>query len=92
MGRMKKTKNKIPDKTLKEIFSAKLTRYRATERVYAQLKKMILSRKLRKGQMLLRAEIAHEFNVSETVVAKAFSKLKKDRLIIVKGGTGSFVA
>lgn len=92
MGRMKKTKNKISDEVIKEIFSKKLTRYRATERVYAELKKMILSRKFKKGQMLLRAEIGHEFNVSETIVAKAFSQLKKDGLIIVKGGTGSFVA
>jgi DNA-binding GntR family transcriptional regulator len=92
MAKMKKIKNKVPDEIIKEIFSKKLKRYRATERVYTELKKMILSRKLRKGQMLLRAEIAHEFNVSETIVAKAFSQLKKDRLIIVKGGTGSFVA
>ena len=92
MGRMKRIKSKVPDEVIREIFSKKLKRYRATERVYAQLKKMILSRKFRKGQMLLRAEIAHEFNVSETIVAKAFSQLKKDGLIIVKGGTGSFVA
>jgi len=92
MGRMKRIKSKVPDEIIKEIFSKKLKRYRATERVYAQLKKMILSRKFRRGQMLLRAEMAHEFNVSETIVAKAFSQLKKDGLIIVKGGTGSFVA
>ena len=92
MGRMKKTKSKIPDEVIKEIFSKKLTRYRAPERVYTQLKKMILSHKFKKGQMLLRAEIAHEFDVSETIVAKAFSQLKKDKLIIVKGGIGSFVA
>jgi DNA-binding GntR family transcriptional regulator len=92
MGRMKKTKSKISDEVIKEIFSAKLTRYRATERVYADLKKMILSRKFKKGQMLLRAEVAHEFNVSETIVAKAFSQLKKDKLIVVRGGIGSFVA
>jgi DNA-binding GntR family transcriptional regulator len=92
MGRMKKTKSKISDEVIKEIFSKKLKRYRATEWVYTELKKMILSRKFKKGQMLLRAEIAHEFSVSETIVAKAFSQLKKDKLIVVKGGTGSFVA
>jgi len=92
MGRMKKTRSKISDDVIQEIFSKKLKRYRATEWVYAELKKMILSRKFKKGQLLLRAEIAHEFNVSETIVAKAFSQLKKDKLIIVKGGTGSFVA
>ena len=92
MGRMKKTKIKIPDEVIKDIFSKKLKRYRATERVYAQLKNMILSRKFKKGRMLVRAEIAHEFNVSETIVAKAFSQLKKDKLIIVRGGVGSFVA
>ena len=92
MGRMKKTKSKISDEVIKEIFSNKLKRYRATEQVYTEMKKMILSRKLKKGQMLLRAEIAHEFNVSETIVAKAFSQLKKNKLIVVKGGIGSFVA
>jgi DNA-binding GntR family transcriptional regulator len=92
MGRMKKTKSKISDEVIKEIFSKKLKRYRATDRVYSEMREMILSHKFKKGQMLLRAEIAHEFNVSETIVAKAFSQLKKDKLIIVKGGIGSFVA
>ena len=57
-----------------------------------EMKKMILSHKFKKGQMLLRAEIAHEINVSETIVAKAFSQLKKAKFIIVRGGVGSFVA
>ena len=85
-------KNKISDEVLKEIFPRKLSRCRASETVYVQLKRMILSGKLRKGQRLLREEIAQNFNLSEMVVSKAFSRLKKDGLVIVKGGVGSFVA
>ena len=85
-------KNKIPDEVLKKIFPRKLNRCRASETVYTQLKKMILSGKLKKGQRLLREEIAQNFNLSEMVVSIAFSQLKKDGLIIVKGGVGSFVA
>jgi DNA-binding GntR family transcriptional regulator len=84
-------RDRIPDEILKEIFPRKLSRYQSPDRVYTQLKKMILSGKLKKGKKLLREEIARNFNVSETVVAKAFSQLKKDRLIIIKGRTGSFI-
>ena len=89
MSRSKR--DRIPDEVLKEIFPKKLKRYGASEKVYSQLKKMILSGKLKKGKKLLREEIVRNFNVSETVVAKAFSQLKKDRLIIIKGKTGSFI-
>jgi len=89
MSRSKR--DRIPDEVLKEIFPKKLKRYGASEKVYSQLKKMILSGKLKKGKKLLREEIVRNFNVSETVVAKAFSQLKKDRLIIIKGRTGSFI-
>jgi DNA-binding GntR family transcriptional regulator len=36
-------------------------------------------------------KIAQIFNVSEMIVAIAFSQLKKDGLIIIKNGVGSFV-
>ena len=89
---MIKPRDRIPDEVLKEIFPRKLNRCRASEAVYAQLKKMILSGKLRKGQRLLREEIAQNFDLSEMVVSIAFLRLKKDGLVIVKGGLGSFVA
>jgi DNA-binding GntR family transcriptional regulator len=53
---------------------------------------MILSNKLKKGKRLLREEIAQDFDVSEAVVSLAFSKLKKEGLVIIKWGKGSFVA
>ena len=81
----------IPDKILREIFPKKLRRSLASERVYAQLKEMILSGKLKKGQKLSQEKIAQDFNVSKMAVAIAFSQLKKDGLIISKRGTGSFI-
>ena len=89
---MKKPKDRIPNGVLKKIFPKKLNRATASETVYAQLKQMILSGKFRKGQRLLREEIAQDCEVSETIVSKAFLRLKKDGLVIVKAGVGSFVA
>ena len=51
-------KNRIPDKVLEEIFPKKLNRFQSSDEVYAQLKKMILSGKLKKGQRLRRDEFA----------------------------------
>ena len=84
-------RNRIPDEVLKEIFPTKLKKSLVLEQVYSSLKSMILSGKLKKGQRLLRWELAQIFDVSEAVVSKAFSKLKKDGLIITKGNTGTFV-
>ena len=89
---MKKPKDRIPDEVLKEIFPRKLNRYHASEPVYAQLKEMILSGKLKKGQRLMRWEIVQSLNVSEMVVTRAFLQLKKDGLVMIKGRVGSFVA
>ena len=85
-------RNRIPDEVLKQIFPKKLKRSLGSERIYSQLKQMILSGKLKKGKRLSREKIGQDFNVSETVVAEAFSRLKKTRLVIIKGGVGSFVA
>lgn len=52
---------------------------------------MIFSGKFKKVQRLLREEIAQLFDVSEMLVAIAVLKLKKDGLIIIKSGVGSFV-
>ena len=89
---MRKSKSGIPAKVLKEIFPTKLKRSLASERVYIQLKKMITSGRLRKGQKLLQDGIAQDFNVSKMAVADAFSRLKKERLVISKRGVGSSVA
>ena len=89
---MRQSKRKIPDEVLGEIFPQKLSRLRASEWAYSRLKEQILSGEFKKGERLLREEIAQNFNVSETIVTKAFAQLKKDGLIIIKGGVGSFVA
>lgn len=88
---MRKSINRIPDNVLKEIFPQKLNRSLASERVYSHLKQMILSGKARKGRRLVQEKIAQKFNVSRMAVGIAFSKLKKDGLIISKRGVGSFV-
>jgi len=84
--------NRISDDTLREIFPRKLDKSPASERVYSYVKQMILSGKMKKGRRLIREEIAQDFNVSEVAVFMAFSQLKKDGLVIIKWGKGSFVA
>ena len=84
--------HRISDDTLREIFPRKLDRSLASERVYSYVKQMILSGKIKKGRRLIREEIAQNFNVSEVVVSMAFSQLKKDGLVIIKWGKGSFIA
>jgi hypothetical protein len=88
---MKESRNRIPDEVLKEIFPKKLKRSLASERVYVQLKKMILSGKLKRGKRLYREKIAQDFDVGCTAVSEAVSRLKRDGLVIVKHTVGSFV-
>ena len=88
---MGKSRDRIPDEVLEEIFPRKLNRCRASETVYTELKQMILSGQLENGRRLVREEIAQHFNVSEMAVTRAFRQLKVDRLVISKGRVGSFV-
>ena len=88
---MKKSRGRIPDKVLREIFPKRFNRSLAIERVYSHLKQMILSGKVKKGKRLIQEKIAQKFNVSRMTVGIAFTKLKKDGLIISKRGVGSFV-
>ncbi len=88
---MKVIRDRIPDKVLKEIFPKRFNRGLASERIYSHLKRMILSGKVKKGKRLVQEQIAQKFNVSRMAVGIAFTKLKKDGLIISKGGVGSFV-
>jgi len=69
----------------------KLKRSLSFGTVYTQLKQMILSAKLKKGERLMREEIAYNFNISEMTLTRAFSQLRKDGLVISKGRVGSFV-
>ncbi len=83
---------RIPDEVLREVFPKRLGRSLASDRVYSHLKQMIVSGKLRKGQRIIREKIAQDLEVSENAVSVTFSKLKRDGLIIIKHGAGSFVA
>ena len=89
---MKQSKGRIPAEVLEGIFPQKLSRLRASKLVYSRLKQQILSGEFKRGQRLFREEIAQNFNVSDTIVSRAFSQLEKNGLILVKGGVGSFVA
>jgi DNA-binding GntR family transcriptional regulator len=88
---MRKSSDRIPDEVLKEIFPKKLNRLQVSKTIYTELKEMILSGKLMKGQRLVRGEIALNSNVNEVAVTRAFSQLRRDGLIISKGRNGSFV-
>ena len=89
---MRKSRNRIPNEVLKEIFPQKIKRSLGSERVYVQLRKMILSGKLKRGRRLYREKIAQDFDVGCTAVSEVFSRLKRDGLVIVKHTAGSFVA
>jgi len=47
-----KSKDRIPDEVIEEIFSKKLKAGGAAEKVYSQLKKLILTGKLKKEEKL----------------------------------------
>jgi GntR family transcriptional repressor for pyruvate dehydrogenase complex len=83
-------KNRIPDDVLKEIFPKKLSRSQSSDEVYAQLRKMILSGKLKKRGKLPYERIVHDFNVSRDIAHSVISQLKKDGSVISKRGVGSF--
>jgi DNA-binding GntR family transcriptional regulator len=88
---MKISRDRIPNEIIEEIFPKKLRRGGASEKVYSQLKKMILAGKLRKGESLSYERIVKEFNVSRDIAHGVISHLKKDGLVISKGRLGLFV-
>jgi len=88
---MNVAKKRIPDELLKEIFPKKLDKGLSSEQIYIHLKKMIISGKLKKGEKLLQEKIAQGFRVSRVTAAVAFSRLRRDGLVVSKKGVGSFV-
>ncbi|HVP77714.1 MAG TPA: GntR family transcriptional regulator [Thermodesulfobacteriota bacterium] len=88
---MFKMSDGVPQKVLKKIFPEKIERGLASDRAYSRLKRMILSGKLKKGKRLLRWKFVKMFDVNESTVTMAFSRLRKDGLITTKGKKGSFV-
>ena len=85
-------KNKIPDTVINEIFPRLAKRSKLSEEVYDQLKKMILSGKLKKGQRLVEEKLAYRLNVSRNPVQIALLRLRKEKLVIWKYKKGTFVA
>jgi len=85
-------KNVVPEEVLKEIFQRKLRRRDLSGEVYNELKKMILSGKLKKGERLVQEKLALRFNVSRQTVIFALQQLKKDKLIVVEYKRGAFVS
>jgi len=88
---MRKTKGRIPDEIVKEIFPQKLTGFPFQDDVYAQLKRRILSGKLKKGQSVSYDGVVREYNISRWAAHRVISQLKKDRLLISKGKAGTRV-
>lgn len=89
---MRVKRDRISDKVLKEIFPKKLSRFQSSDEVYTQLKTMILSGKLKKKERLTQEEIVQRFNLNRVAGNVAFSRLKKENLIITKRGVSSFIA
>lgn len=87
---MAKPENWIPEEILDEILPRKVRTPQAFGLVFSQLKTMILSGKLRKGEKLVQEEIAGTFGVSLTVVSKVYAQLQKDKLIVQKRRAGTF--
>jgi len=85
-------KNKIPGNVINEIFPKKVKRVKLSEEVYDQLKKMILSGKLRKGQRLIEEKLSHRLNVSRNPIQIALLRLRKEKLVTWKYKKGTFVA
>ncbi len=63
-----------------------------TDKVYMQIKEMIVYGQLKPGEPLNLAEIAERFNVSKTPVREAFNFLKHDELIEIVPYKGCFVS
>ena len=82
----------IPGDTLKEMLPRRLKRRDLYGEVYNELKKMILSGKLKTGQRLVEEKLAQRFDVSRQSIRTAFFQLEKDKLIIRKSRKGAFVS
>ena len=85
-------KNRIPDSIMSEIFPKEVKRSILREEVYDQLKKMILSGKLKKGQRLVEEELAYRLNVSRSPIRSSLLRLRKENLVTWKRRKGTFVA
>lgn len=85
-------RNRITEEVLKEIIPKKLSRSQSSNRVYAKLKSLILSCKLKKEQRLVQQKLARNLNVSIPSIYPVFQQLERDGLMINRGRKGSSVA
>jgi DNA-binding GntR family transcriptional regulator len=84
-------KGRIPEDVLNEIFGKRLKRRNMNEEVYHNLRQMITSGKLKKGERLVQEKLALNFNVSRQTILTALRQLKDDGLITWKYREGSYV-
>ena len=85
-------KDRISDEVFGEIFPRRLKKHQVTPNTYNQLKKMILSGKLKKGERLVQEKLSHDLGVSRMPIIRALHQLRKDGLVIWKDKKGAFVA
>ncbi|OGP86825.1 MAG: hypothetical protein A2156_13055 [Deltaproteobacteria bacterium RBG_16_48_10] len=85
-------KNTIHEEVLKEIFPRKYKRRQISQEIYVQLKKMILTGKLKKGQRLIEEKLANQLNVSRNPVRIAILQLREEKLVTWKFKKGTFIA
>ena len=85
-------KNVIHEEVLKEIFPRKYKRRQISQEIYKEIKKMILSGKLKKGQRLIEEKLANQLNVSRNPVRIAILQLRKERLVTWKFRKGTVVS
>jgi DNA-binding GntR family transcriptional regulator len=84
-------KNKIPEEVISEIFPRKVKRSKLSEEVYGQLKSLILSGKIKKGQRLVEEKLSRQLNVSRNPIQIALLRLRKEKLVVWKYKKGTFV-
>jgi DNA-binding GntR family transcriptional regulator len=84
-------KNVIQEEVLKEIFPRKYKRRQISQEIYEQIKKMVVSGKLKKGQRLVEEKLANQLNVSRNPVRIAILQLRKERLVTWKFRKGTYV-
>ncbi len=85
-------KNAIHAEVLKEIFPRKYRKRHMSRDIYEQLKKMILSGKLEKGQRLVEEKLANHLNVSRNPIRIAILQLREEGLVTWEFKKGTFVA
>ena len=88
---MKKVIDRIPGKVLKEIFPKHVKKFSLSDDLYAQLKALIRSGKLKKGQKLSLNRLALALDTTIPIIRPAFIRLERKGLIKSMGRQGSFV-